>query len=172
MKPVSENELEHFVSLLREAALWLKHDGHEMWSEGQLTIERVLAQYALDEMYLGYIDEDAAATMILQEEDTLFWPELERGDSLFLHKLAVRRKYAKQGVSVEMINWAKARAVSLGKTYVRLDCAADRPKLHRFYESQGFKRVGERIVLGKYPTAFYELCILPSSSEGIRSETK
>ncbi|WP_282937387.1 GNAT family N-acetyltransferase [Paenibacillus sp. RC67] len=159
VKQISEDELEDFVSILREAALWIKNGGVEMWSEGQLSIEKLLKNQSIQEMYIGYINNEAAATMILQEKDTILWPELEENDSLFLHKLAVRRKYAKLGLSGEMVDWAKVQAKSLGKTYVRLDCAADRPKLCLFYENQGFKRVSERVMFGKYLTAFYEFTI-------------
>ncbi|WP_028552398.1 GNAT family N-acetyltransferase [Paenibacillus sp. UNC451MF] len=158
VKNISEDELEDFVSILREAALWIKIGGVEMWSEGQFTVENMLRKHSLQEMYMGYINQEAAATMILQEEDTVLWPDLEKNDSLFLHKLAVRRKYAKQGLAEEMVNWAKTQAKSLGKAYVRLDCAADRPKLCHFYENQGFKKVSERVMFGKYKTAFYEFC--------------
>jgi hypothetical protein len=61
-----------------------------------------------------------------------------------------------------MIHWAIRRAKHLNKAFVRLDCAADRPKLCQFYESQGFKKVSEKVLFGKYPTAFYEFEISQS----------
>ncbi len=160
VRKTASNELEDFLSILREAALWLKQGGREMWSDSQLSAERLLKHHSLDDMYIGYCNGEAAAAMILQEEDAMLWPDLEQKDSLFVHKLAVRRKYAKQGVSEHMMNWAKAHAERAGKDWIRLDCAADRPKLCQFYEKQGFKRVRERVVLGKYPTAFYEFRIV------------
>jgi GNAT superfamily N-acetyltransferase len=156
IKKISENELEDFVSILREAALWLKNEGKEMWKDNQLSPETLLKSNSIEELFIGYIDNEAVTGMILQEEDRTFWPDA-RGDSLFLHKLAVRRKYAKKGFSIDMVNWAKSRAKSHKKKYLRLDCAADRPKLCRFYEMQGFRKVSEKVMFGIYPTAFYEV---------------
>ncbi len=50
----------------------------------------------------------------------------------------------------------RADASEQERTSLRLDCAADRPKLCRFYEDYGFRRVGRRMV-GWYDAAFYEL---------------
>jgi GNAT superfamily N-acetyltransferase len=156
---ISEEQLEQFSSILKEAALWLENDGKGMWNANQLTINNLLKNNTVEEMYIGYINNEEAAVMILQEEDSLFWPGENKYESLFLHKLAIRRKYAKKGLSEEMIEWAKSLAKNLNKKYLRLDCAADRPKLCKFYENQGFEKVREKVMFGKYPTAFYELRI-------------
>lgn len=81
--------------------------GQEMWNIDQLTTSYILKSYSLNEMYLAYIDGSSASAIVLQEEDKMFWPN-ERNNSLFIHKLSIRRKF-------------------------------------------------EKLVLGKYPTAFYEL---------------
>jgi ribosomal protein S18 acetylase RimI-like enzyme len=75
---------------------------------------------------------------------------------LFVHKLAAARRLKGRGAAAAMLDWARARASEQGRAYLRLDCAADRPKLCRFYEEHGFRRVGRRMV-GPYDTAFYEL---------------
>src|SRR5690348_9879016 len=148
VRPIRADETELFASLLQEAAEWLAELGQSMWSPEQLSAERLLKQNAMSEMFVGCIDGVPVATMIVQET--------ERHDSLFLHKLCVRRSVAKTGCSTVMIEWAKREVRNRGKTYLRLDCAADRPKLRSFYESCGFMKVRERLVLQQYPTAFYE----------------
>ena len=140
--------------------MWLQREGQEMWRIEQVSTERVLKEYSPEEMFLGYLDGIPAATMVLQEVDDLFWPFVTQSESLFLHKLSIRRKFAKSGVAGSMITWAKSEAKNRHKRYLRLDCAADRPKLCRFYESQGFTKVREQVMFGKYPTAFYELEVI------------
>jgi GNAT superfamily N-acetyltransferase len=115
--------------------------------------------YSLNELFVAYVDHEAAGTIILQEEDPLFWSEVTDKDALYLHKLAIRREYAKKGLSREMLEWAQLRAQSLQKAYLRLDCAADRSKLCRFYESHGFKKLRVKLMFNKFPSAFYELKI-------------
>jgi len=159
---ITENELKDFSSILQEAAVWMKNKGEEMWDIEQLSIHHLLQSYRLNEMYLGYIDVHSAGTIVLQEEDQIFWPEFKGvNNSLFIHKLSIRREFAKSGLSTEMISWAKSQAAERQKNYLRLDCAADRIKLCNFYEKEGFYKVDEKVMFGKYPTAFYELIIPP-----------
>ncbi len=72
IKNISEYELEDFVSILNEAVLWLKDEGMEMWNGSQLTTQTLLKNNALEELFMGYINNQSAAVMILQEEDSIF----------------------------------------------------------------------------------------------------
>ncbi|WP_299095759.1 N-acetyltransferase [uncultured Metabacillus sp.] len=152
------SELEEFSSILKEAAEWLINNEREMWDPNQFTIEKLLKNNVIDEMFIGFINNESAVAMILQEEDPIFWSDPT--PSLYLHKLAIRRKYAQKGLSQQMISWAKLRAKQHNKNYLRLDCAADRPKLCNFYEKQGFIKVRDEVMFGKYPTSFYEIEII------------
>ncbi len=107
-------------------------------------------------MRLGSLSEEPAAAMVVQGSDETFWPDAPEGESLFVHKLAAARRLKGRGAAAAMLDWAKARASEQGRSYLRLDCAADRPKLCRFYEEYGFRRAGRRMV-GPYDTAFYEI---------------
>lgn len=155
----ADNQVDEFCSILKEVALWLESIDQKMWGVAQVAREHVLEEYSIDEMFLGYWHGIPAATMVLQEADDHFWPSANQGDSLFLHKLSVKRSFAKQGLGTQMIRWAKNEAIRRQKRYLRLDCAADRPKLCSFYESFGFVKVREQL-MGKYPTAFYEMELL------------
>ncbi|MBP1994408.1 GNAT family N-acetyltransferase [Paenibacillus eucommiae] len=160
IRKITEAELEEVSSILNETALWLKNKGEEMWKSDQVSVQKLRDSYKMKEIYLGFLESAAVATMILQEEDSLYWPNVRTNESLFLHKLAVRREFAKKGLSSEMLDEAKSLAKKNHKKYVRLDCAADRPQLCGFYEMNGFKKVGEQILFEQYPTAYYEYELL------------
>lgn len=96
-----------------------------MWTSEQVSVIQLLSEYAPDEMFLRYLDGIPVATMILQEEDDVFWPSAPKGESLFFHKLSVRRQFAGTGLAAEMVHWAKQEAKRRGKNFLRLDCAAD-----------------------------------------------
>ncbi|MBB3175676.1 GNAT superfamily N-acetyltransferase [Variovorax sp. Sphag1AA] len=76
--------------------------------------------------------------MKFELEDAHFWPEIQPGTSAFVHKLAVRRAWAKKGVSTELLSYARTRARQLGRGHLRLDCVADRQGLRNLYEDFGF----------------------------------
>jgi GNAT superfamily N-acetyltransferase len=157
IRNISIDELQVFSSILLEGAQWLAEKGMEMWDPQQLTAEKLQTNHSIRDLYMGYVDDEPAAVMILQESDHFLWPEDKNKDSMYLHKLCVKRKYARTGLSSQMIQSAKEHARECGKKYLKLDCAADRKSLCAFYASQGFWQVNERVILGKYPTAFYEI---------------
>jgi GNAT superfamily N-acetyltransferase len=156
IRTIRTAELDQFASILLEGALWLLNEGKEMWSADQISTESLLSHNSFNDMYMGFVNKEAAAVMILQEEDAMMWPDDRPNESLYLHKLCIYRKFAKSGVSADMIEWAKLHAENLHKRYLKLDCAADRPRLCEYYMKQGFQKVKEELVLGKYPTSFYK----------------
>jgi GNAT superfamily N-acetyltransferase len=153
-------ELERFSAILTEVARWLVDKGQPLWHPEGLSPAALLERYRIGEMYLGWLACEPVAAMVLQEEDRTFWPDAPPGESLFVHKLAVARRYGGRGLSRSMLDAARDRALATGKAYLRLDCAAERPKVRGLYESYGFRCVGEGTV-GPFDTAFYELRVRP-----------
>ncbi|MCY0896767.1 MAG: hypothetical protein OWS03_10855, partial [Alicyclobacillaceae bacterium] len=119
---ISFEQVDDFSSILKEPADWLRSIGEEMWTAEQVSAQGLLSEYTIDEMFLGSLDGIPIATMILQEEDALFWPFVLKGESLFLHRLSVRRAFAGTGLAVAMIDWAKREVNCRSKKFLRLDC--------------------------------------------------
>gem|GEM_PF-490511 len=71
------------------------------------------------------------------------------------HRIAVRRKFAGKGISTSLLSWAVDRASVLARSYLRLDCEADRIPLRAIYERFGFQFHSYRKV-GPYFVARYE----------------
>src|SRR5207248_10095027 len=109
------------------------------WVEGELEEPRVRAEVEAGLFVVADVNGRIAGAMRFQLEDRLFWPDLDGGDSAFVHRLAVRRVYAGQGISSVLLRRAVDRARSLGKRYLRLDCDAERTRLRALYERFGFQ---------------------------------
>ena len=143
------------AAILSEAAHWLQAVGMPMWRDNEL-IPAVIA----DEVNAGlfFLAENAgepAGTVKFQLEDPLFWPDLPPNQAAYIHRLAVRRPYAGQGVSTALMQWAVARTRSLGRAYLRLDCEASRARLRTVYERFGFQHHSDRQV-GPYFVSRYQ----------------
>ena len=104
---------------------------------------------------MARFDGQAAGCVRFQLEDPQFWPDVPGGDSVFIHRLAVRRAFSGGVVSKALMDWAAARGRHLRRTYLRLDCEADAAKLRALYERHGFRLHSERDV-GPYRVARYE----------------
>ena len=151
----THGEIEIALEIMREAARWLIDTGRPLWRLEDLTREKILQGIAEEDVRVGWVGDEPAAAMILQWRDERFWPQA-LDDSGYIHKLAMRRKFAGQGIAIHMLDWARQESLRKGTNYLRLDCAGDRPKLCAFYETYGFIQVDRRMV-GPYDMAFYEL---------------
>jgi len=109
--------------------------------------------------FLAESDGEPAGTIKYQLEDKLFWPDVPQNDSAFIHRLAVRRRFAGGEVSSALLLWAIARTHALGRRYLRLNCVASRPRLQALYESIGFRFHSNRQV-GTYYVSPYEFDVL------------
>jgi len=152
---IKNGDIENALLIMKEAANRLIKTGKEMWNPEDITKEKILRNIAEKDIYIGYIDDEPAGSMILQWDDKFFWPNIGENESGFIHKLAVRQKYAGKKISNYMVQFAEEECRKRGIKYLRLDCAADRPKLCKFYENLGFRMVDRRMI-DKYDTAFYE----------------
>jgi GNAT superfamily N-acetyltransferase len=142
-------------SMLLEAAAWVDALGVVMWEENELAPDHVAAEVAAGQFVIAEVDGTAAGAVRFQTEDRLFWPDMPQDASAFVHRLVVRRRFQKQGVSDALLQWAAERARALGKTHLRLDCDAHRRRLRAFYERAGFRIHSYRQV-GAYYVARYE----------------
>jgi GNAT superfamily N-acetyltransferase len=129
-----------------------------MWPVDSLTIERLERQYPAAQGYLGCMDAQVVATMILMGRDAEFWPDDSDGEALYLHKLTVHPAWQGQQLSAQMVQAATGYTRAAGRPWLRLDTAADRPKLRAIYERQGFRLVREGHMFG-WPAAWYELSV-------------
>ncbi len=159
IRPAAEGDIESVVGILQEAARWLETTGRPMWRDNELIPDRLAEEVRAGLFIIAESQGEALGTVKLQLRDDLFWPDISQEESLFVHRLAVRRRFAGTGISVALLNCAAARGRALGRRFLRLDCEAARPKLRQFYERFGFRHHSDREV-GPYFVSRYE-CDLP-----------
>jgi len=145
--------------ILREAAAWLEQRGMPLWRQDELQLNRISAEVRSGLFFLAESAGEPAGTIKYQLEDKLFWPDVPQDDSAFIHRIAVRRRFAGGEVSSALLLWAIARSHTLGRRYLRLDCLASRPRLQTLYERIGFRFHSNRQV-GTYYVSRYEFDVL------------
>lgn len=143
-------------AILHDAICWMRKSGFEnQWNEMNTTWDKLSESYSIDEFYLARYHDEVVACMALTDEDPVFWPEYPKGASIYLHKLAVKRAYAGQGISRECIEFAKEIAKERKSSAIRLNCNYARKKLRKLYEDNGFLYVKEQYSENGYQNALY-----------------
>src|SRR5580704_17193977 len=86
------------ADILKEAARWLEDAGMSLWRESELDAARIANDVSGGLYFLAEHRGDSAGTVRFQLEDQLFWPDAVRQDAAYIHRLAVRRRFAGTGV--------------------------------------------------------------------------
>jgi GNAT superfamily N-acetyltransferase len=148
------------AQILLEAAGWLRQQNTPMWRDNELAYKSVAADVAGGLCFIARIDGQSAGVIKFQLEDSLFWPDVPKGKSAFVHRLAIRRRFASGVVSTPLLSWAVERTRDLGRSYLRLDCEASRAKLRAVYERFGFRHHSDKHV-PPYFVSRYQYKIVP-----------
>jgi len=162
IRQAMQRDIDTVVDILGEAARWLENRGMAMWQENELSPEVIAAEVNSGLFFLAEWDGEPAGTIRYQLEDPLFWPEVKRHDSAFIHRLAVRRRFAGGDVSSALILWSISHTQKLNRRFLRLDSEVFRPRLRAIYERIGFRFHSYKQV-GPYHVARYEFDLLEIS---------
>jgi GNAT superfamily N-acetyltransferase len=143
--PAQPDDLRRYIDLLEEVADWLASRGIEQWRPGsfRLSVDYYAESIKLREVQLAYCGETLVGTLRLLLREPIVWPDVVEDDAVYVYNLAVRRTWADQQLGRRLLDWASHRALSLGRTCVRLDCVAGNAFLRDYYAQAGFADRGE-----------------------------
>jgi ribosomal protein S18 acetylase RimI-like enzyme len=94
---------------------------------------------------LRVMDGDALVGVFsVAYEDQAIWGEHERGEHIYLHRIARAATYPGRGLMAAVLDWAREQCRVLGRAGLRMDTWASNEMLVGFYEQLGFRVVGRR----------------------------
>lgn len=136
-------EAPEILALMVALAKWIQQTGSIQWSHylqaSDDQVQAIAEEAGRGELYVVHAGERLAGAFSLlptpTQWDLLLWGE-EDCEAAYLHRLAVDRAFAGLGLGLQLLDWVLLRTRALGKEYLRLDCVAWVPALHRFYEQR------------------------------------
>jgi ribosomal protein S18 acetylase RimI-like enzyme len=139
------DDLERYLDLLEEVAAWLETRGIRQWPRGSFRGSAAYYSQSItqQEVQLAFIGDELVATLRVLLSEPIVWPKVVEEDAIYVYNLAVRRAWAELGLGRRLLDWASARAASLGRKHVRLDCVMDNDFLRDYYTQAGFEDRGE-----------------------------
>lgn len=155
IRQATPQDAEVVADILKEAARWLQEAGMPLWRENELVPEHIFPDVTAGLFFVAEHLGDPAAIVKFQLDDSLTWPDAHQQDAAYIHRLAVRRRYAGTGLSSALLRWSAERTYALGRPYLCLDCDALRPRLRAVYERFGFRFHSDKQV-GPYFVSRYE----------------
>lgn len=163
VRQAAPDDVDTVAGILGEAVRWLEQVGKPLWRADEVAAPRIAADVAAGQFFLAECSGEAAGTIKFQLEDPEHWPDLPEPQAAYIHRLAVCRRYAGQGVSTAVLHWAVERTGLLSRQYLRLDCDAARPRLRAIYERFGFQHHSDK-QFGPYFVSRYEYDVTRSAA--------
>jgi ribosomal protein S18 acetylase RimI-like enzyme len=136
-------DAETLVTLFDGAARWMGSNGIDQWKPGDKSADHFLLRMKEGEVWFA---ETAAGRVAGAYE--LWWDDVEAWGvqppvAGYVHRLMVDREAAVTGTGGALLAHAVGRISRAGRPLVRLDCVTSNARLRAYYESAGFRTVGE-----------------------------
>ena len=143
-----------------------------MWLPGEVDVRTVREQIEAGEWFLHRRQDRVLVALRFIWADPLFWGE-QPDDAAYVHGLVIDRRHAGEGLGTAALRWAEETARAAGKTYLRLDHAADNARLARYYRELGFSERGGRDAEPWGPVTLVEKVLTRKTpeTEGLRGST-
>lgn len=145
MKPyhiinTEKKDLDFIYSLFDEAISYQIRKGYPVWAGYD---KEVLKQEIENKQQYKIVSDNTIACIFsICYSDEIIWREREKGESLYLHRIAVNPVYKGQKHFGKILSWCVNYAIKRALLNIRMDTWADNPDLVNYYKSFGFRIVG------------------------------
>ena len=140
-----------FISVVREVGQGLTEAGDTLWEVDTLTAENLFDEHTRHNSYVLFVAPTGqngppvpAGTFMLQWASPIYFPDVPPHTAGFIHKLAIRRAFAGQGLFQPILDFCRTECLRRGIHELQLETDATRPALMRFYERHGFTPTFQR----------------------------
>ncbi len=140
LRSASAKEVDAFVDLLEDAAVWMHERGIDQWRPGSMRAQRAafVAAQSRDEVLVLERAGRIVGGAVLRNEPDPIWADLPVAGALYVSKLVVARDATGKNLGARILDDLEAIAVARGATWIRLDCVASNESLARYYQRRGY----------------------------------
>lgn len=152
------NDIDKINDMFLNVVLWMKENKLKQWRFRDLDWGKI--PFNITDFYICFDPKSTAVGFLILSPLDInnIWNEWEFSNSLYVYKLAVKREYAKQGFSTELLNFSKDFAKQKNYSNLCLYCQTKRLKLRDFYERNGFVFAGQHTIKGETDTSSFYVC--------------
>jgi len=134
------DDVNEILSLYESARRLQTQKGMVVWP----LFEKIFIEKEINELrqWKLAIDNIIACNWAITFEDKEIWEEKEKGDAIYIHRIATHPVFRGNRYIDKIVKWAKAYAIQKGKQFIRLDTLGNNTKLIEHYTSAGFQFLG------------------------------
>jgi ribosomal protein S18 acetylase RimI-like enzyme len=154
------SEIDKILTITRACGLKMASAGIFQWNESYPNRETLDEDIKKKQLYvlLSEDDELIGCVAISSEKDAEYdeidWLTLDE-NQFYIHRLAIKPEFQHQGYARIMMDFAEDLARKSNRISVRLDTFSLNHRNQRFYESRGYKRLGNIFFPNQSDAPFY-----------------
>lgn len=151
IRSTNADEFELVLGILKEGAATLQSKGVDQWrvwlNPTPERLQWVREGFDNGEFYVFENQQKMIAGIYrLSFEDLKYWGIQEKPAG-YVHSLTVRDSFSGRQLGKLILKLVEQQLLDKGVYLFRLDCITSNQKLCQYYESLGFKKVGEKITI-------------------------
>lgn len=158
-------DIDNIIRLTKACAVDMISKNIFQWNEFYPSKEAFLKDVKRDELYILELENNiigcvVISTLMDDEYLPISWLS-ENDNNIYIHRLAIHPKHQKKGYAKKLMNYAEAYAKENNYVSVRLDTFSQNKRNQKFYESRGYKRLGDIFFpkQSNHPFYCYELIL-------------
>lgn len=135
----SKNDLDLIYDLFDQSAVYQEEHGYPSWRNYDRSV--LVNDVENANQYKAVLEGRIAIVFSVRYTDRVIWRELDKGNSIYLHRIVVNPEFKGQRLFGAILEWAIDQCKQRGLTTIRMDTWAANPRIVEYYKGFGFRFV-------------------------------
>lgn len=132
-------DLEFVYQLFDHSIKYQEAKGYPVWKNYDK--DALVKDVENKNQYKIIIGSQIGIVFSVRYADKIIWREMDKGDSMYLHRIVVNPAFKGKKLFGEILSWCIKHAKEKKLIYLRMDTWANNPTIIDYYSSFGFKFV-------------------------------
>ena len=130
------SDLKQIFGLFEHSIHYQETNGYPAWRNYDKNA--IINDIEVRNQYKVVIDSQVAIVFSVRYSDKVIWRDLDKGNSIYLHRIVVNPKFKGRKLFGTILDWVIKHAKQKGINNVRMDTWAANPTIINYYKSFGF----------------------------------
>ena len=130
------SDLEQIFALFEHSIKYQEKKGYPAWRNYDKNA--IIKDIENKNQYKVVVDSKTGIVFSVCYRDKVIWRELDKGDSIYLHRIVVNPEFKGQKLFGTILDWVIAHSKQKRISSIRMDTWAANPTIINYYKSFGF----------------------------------
>lgn len=139
VRNTEKEDLDFVFDLFEQSIIYQEKKGYPVWRNYDR--EAIIKDIENKNQYKIVVDAKPAIVFSVCYADKIIWRDLDKGESVYLHRIVVNPEFKGQKLFGKILEWAIDHCKKHGLGSIRMDTWAANPTIIHYYQGFGFSFV-------------------------------